>query len=97
MRPRYMVGAGRRTYCSRCRVPRSCEIFCASSRGLSAGFALTSDVAMLFLGGDLKRKEKLSARLGDILSQLYIASTVVKRYEDEGRPSCRPAIGQMGA
>jgi acyl-CoA dehydrogenase len=53
---------------------------------LSAGFALACDVAMLFLGGDLKRKEKLSARLGDILSQLYIASTVVKRYEDDGRP-----------
>ena len=53
---------------------------------LSAGFALAADFAMLFLGGDLKRKEKLSGRLGDILSQLYIASTVVKRYEDDGRP-----------
>jgi len=41
---------------------------------------------MLFLGGDLKRKEKLSGRLGDILSQLYIASTVLKRFEDDGRP-----------
>ena len=53
---------------------------------LSAGFAFSADVAMLFLGGDLKRREKLSARLGDILSQLYIASTVLKRYEDDGRP-----------
>jgi acyl-CoA dehydrogenase len=52
---------------------------------LSAGFALTADVSMLFLGGNLKRKEKLSARLGDILSQLYLASTVLKRYEDDGR------------
>ncbi len=43
---------------------------------LCAGFAFSADVAMLFLGGDLKRREKLSARLGDILSQLYIASTV---------------------
>jgi acyl-CoA dehydrogenase len=51
---------------------------------LSAGFALASDLAMLFLGGDLKRKEKISARLGDILSQLYLASCVVKRYHDEG-------------
>src|SRR5258706_10659346 len=51
-----------------------------------AGFAFSADVAMLFLGGDLKRREKLSARLGDILSQLYIASTVLKRYEDDGRP-----------
>jgi acyl-CoA dehydrogenase len=53
---------------------------------LAAGFALASDAAMLFLGGDLKRKEKLSGRLGDILSQLYIASTVLKRFEDDGRP-----------
>jgi acyl-CoA dehydrogenase len=51
---------------------------------LAAGFALAADAAMLFLGGDLKRKEKISARLGDILSQLYLASCVVKRYCDEG-------------
>jgi acyl-CoA dehydrogenase len=51
---------------------------------LSASFALAADVAMLFLGGDLKRREKLSARLGDVLSQLYLASCVVKRYQDEG-------------
>ena len=53
---------------------------------LCAGFALAADVCMLFLGGDLKRREKISGRLADILSQLYIASTVLKRYEDEGRP-----------
>ena len=53
---------------------------------LCAGFAFSADVAMLFLGGDLKRREKLSARLGDILSQLYIASTILKRFEDDGRP-----------
>jgi acyl-CoA dehydrogenase len=40
---------------------------------------------MLVLGGGLKRREKLSARLGDILSQMYLMSTVLKRYEDEGR------------
>jgi len=51
----------------------------------SAAFALLSDVAMLTLGGDLKRKEKLSARLGDVLSQMYLVSTVLKRYEDDGR------------
>jgi acyl-CoA dehydrogenase len=39
----------------------------------------------MVLGGDLKRREKLSARLGDILSQLYLASTILKRYEDDGR------------
>jgi len=51
---------------------------------LSAGFAFATDVAMLFLGGDLKRREMISARLGDILSQLYIGSSVLKRYQDEG-------------
>jgi acyl-CoA dehydrogenase len=53
---------------------------------LSAGFAFTSDIAMLVLGGNLKRKERLSARLGDILSQLYLASASLKRFEDDGRP-----------
>ncbi len=53
---------------------------------LSAAFAFATDVAMLFLGAQLKRKEKLSARLGDILSQLYLCSAVLKRYEDHSRP-----------
>lgn len=52
---------------------------------LSRALALTADVAMLTLGGDLKRKEMLSARLGDVLSHLYMASAVLKRYEDDGR------------
>ena len=52
---------------------------------LSSAFALLADVAMLVLGGALKRKEKLSARLGDVLSLLYLSSAVLKRYEDEGR------------
>ncbi len=53
---------------------------------LSSAFAWASDIAMFVLGGALKRRERLSARLGDILSQLYLASTVLKRYEDDGRP-----------
>jgi acyl-CoA dehydrogenase len=53
---------------------------------LSAAFAWISDISMFVLGGSLKRRERLSARLGDILSQLYIASAVLKRYEDYGRP-----------
>uniref|UniRef100_UPI000AB3F648 acyl-CoA dehydrogenase domain-containing protein n=1 Tax=Vibrio cholerae TaxID=666 RepID=UPI000AB3F648 len=51
----------------------------------SAAFALLADSAMLVLGGSLKRRERLSARLGDILSQMYLASAALKRYEDEGR------------
>ena len=53
----------------------------------SAAFAFLSDVSMLVLGGGLKRREKLSARLGDILSLMYLASATLKRFEDEGRQS----------
>jgi acyl-CoA dehydrogenase len=51
----------------------------------SAAFALVSDTAMLTLGGALKKKEMLSARLGDILSNLYLASMVLKHFENQGR------------
>lgn len=53
---------------------------------MSAGFALSADIAMMTLGGSLKRKERLSARLGDILSELYLTSAVLKHFEDQGRP-----------
>ncbi|MDZ4348759.1 MAG: acyl-CoA dehydrogenase [Xanthomonadaceae bacterium] len=52
----------------------------------SANLALVADTSMLLLGGKLKFKESLSARLGDVLSYLYIASSMLKRYEDTGRP-----------
>ena len=52
----------------------------------SAQFAFATDMAMLTLGGYLKRKEHLSARLGDVLSSLYLASMVLKHYENQGRP-----------
>jgi acyl-CoA dehydrogenase len=51
----------------------------------SAAFALTTDFAMLTLGGKLKIKELLSARLGDVLSCMYLASTVLKHFENQGR------------
>ena len=51
----------------------------------SANLALLADTSMLLLGGKLKFKEKLSGRLGDVLSQLYLSSAMLKRYEDEGR------------
>ena len=53
----------------------------------SANLALVADVSMLTLGGKLKFKERLSARLGDVLSHLYIASAMLKRYEDRERPT----------
>jgi len=51
----------------------------------SSAFALVADVSMLVLGGALKRQEKISGRLGDVLSQLYLCSATLKRFEDEGR------------
>ena len=51
----------------------------------SSGFALCADMALLTMGGALKRKEMLSARYGDILSELYLLSAALKRWEDEGR------------
>ena len=53
----------------------------------SSAFALCADMALLTLGGALKRKEMLSARFGDILSELYLLSAALKRWQDEGRQS----------
>ena len=54
---------------------------------MSSAFALMADISMLLLGGSLKRRERMSARLGDIISQLYLASAALKRYEDNGEPA----------
>jgi acyl-CoA dehydrogenase len=51
----------------------------------SASFAFATDVAMLTLGGYLKKKESISARLGDVLSYMYLASMVLKHYDNQGR------------
>jgi acyl-CoA dehydrogenase len=51
----------------------------------SASFAFATDIAMLALGGYLKKKETLSARLGDVLSMMYLASMVLKHHENQGR------------
>jgi acyl-CoA dehydrogenase len=53
----------------------------------SAALAFAADLAMFTLGGSLKRRECISARLGDVLSQLYLGSAVLKRFEDDGRPA----------
>jgi acyl-CoA dehydrogenase len=69
----------------------------------SAAFALAADSAMLIVGGDLKRREKLSARLGDVFSYIYLASMVLKHHENQGSPeddlplvewSCRTLLYQ---
>ena len=58
----------------------------------SAALAFASDVAMLMLGGKLKHKERISGRLGDVLSQLYICSAMLKRFEIQGRPAADQPI-----
>ena len=58
----------------------------------SAALAFVSDISMLTLGGKLKQKEHISARLGDVLSHLYICSSMLKRYESQGRPVADQAI-----
>jgi acyl-CoA dehydrogenase len=56
-------------------------------------FALVGDWTVAFLGGDLKRKQRLSGRMADVLSDLYLLSAALKRYEDDGRlPDDRPVV-----
>jgi acyl-CoA dehydrogenase len=54
---------------------------------LSSAFCFATDMAALSLGGSLKRKERISARLGDALSLIYLACANVKRFHDDGKPS----------
>lgn len=51
---------------------------------MSLALAFVADIALLMMGGKLKRSERLSARLGDVLSYLYMASAVLKYYQDSG-------------
>src|SRR5205807_10411413 len=56
-------------------------------------FALLVDLALLTLGGNLKRREMISARFGDVLSELYLLSAVLKRWNEEGRqPADLPLV-----
>ncbi|WP_341668305.1 acyl-CoA dehydrogenase [Alcaligenes sp. SDU_A2] len=64
---------------------RAMRPYYAQASRYSAAFALLADASMLVLGGSLKMRERLSSRLGDALSQLYILSAVLKRYHDEGQ------------
>ncbi|HEY6452135.1 MAG TPA: acyl-CoA dehydrogenase [Steroidobacteraceae bacterium] len=53
----------------------------------SASFAFVTDLAMLTLGGYLKKKETISGRLGDVLSAMYLASMVLKHHDNRGGPA----------
>jgi acyl-CoA dehydrogenase len=59
---------------------------------LAAGFALIADVTLALLGESIKRRERISARLGDALSQLYLASASMKRFHDEGEKNADLAL-----
>ena len=54
---------------------------------MSAAFAFLADSVLVLLGGKFKFKEKLSGRLADVLIHLYMASAMLKRFEDNGRPA----------
>jgi acyl-CoA dehydrogenase len=64
--------------------PETMHYYRFSSR-LSAAFAFLADMSMMAMGGALKRKEKISGRLGDVLSMMYLVSAMLKHYEDQGR------------
>jgi acyl-CoA dehydrogenase len=51
---------------------------------MSSAFALLSDVCVAILGGTLKRREKISGRLADALSNMYVMTAVLKHYENQG-------------
>ncbi|WKN23519.1 acyl-CoA dehydrogenase [Azotobacter vinelandii] len=59
---------------------------------LAAAFALLADLSLLRLGAELKRRERLSARLADALSHLYLGSAALKRYHDQGQPHEQRAL-----
>lgn len=51
----------------------------------SATFALLADIAMARFGGNLKRKEKINGRFGDVLSAMYISTCILKKFDENGR------------
>jgi acyl-CoA dehydrogenase len=53
---------------------------------MSAAFAAVSDLALMILGGGLKRREKISGRFADALGYMYYTSAILKKFEDDGRP-----------
>jgi len=59
---------------------------------MSLAFAVTAEAALMSLGGGLKRKESISARLGDVLSYLYLGSAVLKYHYDNGSPDDELAL-----
>jgi acyl-CoA dehydrogenase len=74
-----------RGYLSRTGVGGPAAAYVRKLNWAAASFAFLADVAMGTLGGDLKRKEKITGRFADIYSWLYLATATVRRFEAEGR------------
>ncbi len=70
--------------------PKSVRLHYRRLTRMSAALAFVSDIAILVYGGNLKRKERISARLGDVLSFLYLSSSVLKRFRD-----CRESSDEL--
>lgn len=66
------------------------------SRG-SRNFSLVADLCVALLGGGLKSKQKITGRMADALSELYMLSCILKRFEDDGRPNVDRDIVEMCA
>jgi acyl-CoA dehydrogenase len=62
----------------------------------SAAFALVAEGSMATLGGDLKRRERLTGRLADALAGLYFGSACVKRWYDSGRTAAERPLFVYG-
>ena len=54
----------------------------------SRNFALLSDITLMLLGGSVKKKQKLSGRFADILSELYLMSSALKKFETDHHIEC---------
>ena len=70
---------------SRAPEGRAKHLFQQATR-YSAAFALTADAALLTLGGSLKRRERITGRLADVLSHLYLVSAILKRFDERDQP-----------
>jgi len=69
------------------QAPRQLRPYYRRLNRAAASFSIISDLLLLKYRGALKRKEQLSGRMADALSQLYLASTVLKHAHDEGYPA----------
>jgi len=63
----------------------------------SRSFAFVADMTVALLGGGLKTKQKITGRMADALSELYMLAATLKRYEDDGRPQGDHNIVELAA